>query len=344
MGREVYRPCSTCTCAKMLRTALLPAGWFSTLHGLVKPAMHAVKVGKGLLTPLLPEFTSPRSCSRRDLGCFFEPLVPHCNGSSTDAAQVDLQDGNFVRGEAHAEHGTAVMPQSYRSLGWYWWTSQLLRSLLRPTSALEEAVQSALLEVGLADALASHQRVLGLHVRQGDACLRRELHRMARTCTPLSQYMRHITPYARALNISTIYLATDSERILAETRAFPEFVFLYLQNATRSGTGNAPVLLWDTLVARRARTSSVDDNFVDAWMATIDVLLLSRCHVFVGKFTSTFFRTAHALNSAQCNCVAPFVSLDAPWCFDYGMRAGSNWEFPVRSKSGVGAADNKFWC
>jgi hypothetical protein len=39
----------------------------------------------------------------------------------------------------------------------------------------------------------------------------------------------------------------------------------------------------------------------------------------------------------------PFVSLDAPWCFDYGLRGGSNWAFPLVGEDGT-VQDNRFWC
>ena len=69
-------------------------------------------------------------------------------------------------------------------------------------------------------------------------------------------------------------------------------------------------------------------------------MLLARCDILVGKFTSTLFRTAYALSSTtrdgwgdniddveddaspQTVCLKPFVSLDSPWCGDAGVRAG----------------------
>ena len=54
--------------------------------------------------------------------------------------------------------------------------------------------------------------------------------------------------------------------------------------------------------------------------------------LFVGKFTSNFFRAAYALRAAQCDCAPLFSSLDAPTCFDFGVRAGRNWEFPVENR------------
>jgi len=77
-------------------------------------------------------------------------------------------------------------------------------------------------------------------------------------------------------------------------------------------------------------------------------MLLAKCDALVGKFTSSLFRAAFSLKAAECGCLPPFVSLDAPWCYDYGVKAGANWEFPLSPKEssgrGVGKADNRFWC
>ncbi|KAL1515441.1 hypothetical protein AB1Y20_002067 [Prymnesium parvum] len=342
----LHARCAACACSSMLRTALLPAGWFSTLHGLLKPAMHALRAGRTLLPPPLPHFAPPRLCARADLGCFFDAPAAACDGNASDAAPLNLRDDAFTRSLSHHVHGAAAIPAAYRPHGWFWWVSHLLHALLRPAPRLQRAVAAAMDEAGLGAALAAG-RVVGLHVRHGDACLRKEQRRMARTCTPLAAYMRAAAAYAGRVGATAIYLATDSERVLAETSRYPAFTFLYLRNISRARLDDAaPPALWDQRVVERARADAVEQNFVDAWQATVDAALLSKCDVFVGKFTSNFFRTAYALKSASCDCIAPFVSLDAPWCFDYGLRVGSNWEFPVASgKPGVaGAADNRFWC
>ena len=69
-----------------------------------------------------------------------------------------------------------------------------------------------------------------------------------------------------------------------------------------------------------------------AWQASVELLLLAHADAFVGKFTSNFFRAAYALRAAQCDCAPLFSSLDAPTCFDFGVRAGRNWEFPVENR------------
>ena len=72
-------------------------------------------------------------------------------------------------------------------------------------------------------------------------------------------------------------------------------------------------------------------------VSSVDMLLLSHASMFVGKFSSNFFRAAYALHAARCECAAPFVSLDAPWCFDYGLAEGRNWDFPTPYRGNASA-------
>ena len=342
-----------CDPQQLLQTNLLPAGWFSTLHGLVKPLSHALRSGKTLITPAMQvflaplpnstvlhptfaltwqEFTTNDLCEggRRDLGCFFRPLAPSCDQSvevlrpsrlrpsrlgstnhsnswvlplqAASAARLDLQDADFVRRESPSH--APVVPPMFETRGWFWWTAHLLRVLLQPAPALARAVSAALQATGLGAALLNGP-VLGLHVRHGDACLAGERVRMARTCSPLTEYMQQARSLIKALGVTTIYLATDSEQVLEDTRLFPEYRFLYLRNVSRFGVNApAPTRLWDAVVRRRARRPVLRRrNHREAWMATVDALLLARCNAFVGKFTSTLFRTAYALHAAECDCM-----------------------------------------
>ena len=81
-----------------------------------------------------------------------------------------------------------------------------------------------------------------------------------------------------------------------------------------------------------------------AWDATLELLLLAHADVFVGKFSSNLFRAAYSLRAAQCDCAPVFASLDAPTCFDFGRRAGRNWEFPVANASDRTPSDATFEC
>ena len=82
-------------------------------------------------------------------------------------------------------------------------------------------------------------------------------------------------------------------------------------------------------------------------LAVVDMELLSRCDVLVGTFSSDLFRTVMAERAARCACIPPFVSLDAPWCFDPGMLTGSAWNFPVTAPHELGRSwryANRFEC
>ena len=96
--------------------------------------------------------------------------------------------------------------------------------------------------------------------------------------------------------------------------------------------------LLDKKLQARLKKGKTDKTYIEAVEATIDLMLLSESDGFVGKFTSNFFRNAFSLKAASCDCAPPFISLDAPWCFDYGLRVGLNPHLK-------GAADGgKFWC
>ena len=79
---------------------------------------------------------------------------------------------------------------------------------------------------------------------------------------------------------------------------------------------------WDDILQYNHKNGNEGDNMDIAWETTVDVFLLSLCDVFIGKHTSNVFRTAYELHASRCHCAAPFVSLDAPWCFDWGVWSG----------------------
>ena len=79
----------------------------------------------------------------------------------------------------------------------------------------------------------------------------------------------------------------------------------------------------DETLKRRARSGrGVDETMRDALSAALDVQLLARTHVLVGKFTSGLFRAAYALAAYRQEALPPFISLDAPWCRAPRSRRG----------------------
>ena len=63
-------------------------------------------------------------------------------------------------------------------------------------------------------------------------------------------------------------------------------------------------------------------------------MLLARCDFLVGKFSSGLFRAAYQLAVAQKGALPPYLSLDAPWCAEYGIAAGYNEDYPKHRGGG----------
>ena len=378
--------------------SLHPSGFFSLLHGLLKPLMATLREQKVLLTPRVAEFTSakfkPMPCVARDLSCFLEPLSPPCDAVERDAYAVTLAEraareaakgkggkGNggkgldtgrrprdwpafgprataarsaaFVAAESRAAGKT---PDKYIGRGWFWWVSHLLAHVIRPNPALAAEAASMLQRTGMRGAIDSGRLIVAVHVRHGDSCRAEEIARSRRSCTPLEQYMKAARRLVggggsaggaggRAGQKPVVYLATDSAKVVRESRAYAsEFEIVHIGD--REGIGrhdpkDGDAILWDRRIWQRFYWGQTDWTQQAAWTATAELLVLAHADVFVGKFTSNMFRAAYALRAAQCDCAPLFVSLDAPMCFDYGKHAGRNWEFPVQSTTPHFAVRNR---
>jgi len=111
-----------------------------------------------------------------------------------------------VRGEGNAAVAPSLGPR-----GWFWWTSSLLAYVTRPSVLLARDVERRAEAAGLTAALASGVKVIGLHVRHGDSCLPKEKRRMARTCSPVKEYLEHLRSLAAQLGTTAVFVATDDQ-------------------------------------------------------------------------------------------------------------------------------------
>ena len=363
--RQLFAAFESATCESGLVLKLAPfGGWLANLHAFIKPLMYASARHAPLLSPSLLLWIDRIQCPHRDLTCFFEPLS-QCDGAlashhhaSHGAAPVapalpseePMTREVIMLTQKVAEHRTSPqtswvhqLSRDYQAThgtihprGWFWWTSNLLAYVLRPTARFSTDFQRAMNLTGLRAAIAARSAstggpVLGLHVRHGDAC-GKDAKRAGRTCEPLAVYMRAVRRLSAGLDVRTIYLATDSEHVLAETRGYPEYTWIHFDEALRfSKRANPNNQKWDYVLKRNKESavgggaeSMLATNMRLAALTTIDVMLLSQCDLFVGKFSSNFFRAAYELKSATCDCASPFESLDHPWCFDWLEPTGGS--------------------
>eukprot|EP00937_MAST-01D_sp_MAST-1D-sp2_P005480 g5480.t1 len=289
--------------------------------------------------------------------CFFERLVPRCErafhraagglgpedpgaeagakagvGAGADSemvteallAQVE-EDGTqrrvldpleLVGAGSYTRHGPRVLPRRWRPRGLFFFVARYLAFLLRPNAAVRAALRRAKQELGWARLRGQGRGpLIAMHVRNGDSCLRREEKRMARKCHGLSSYMVAARRARELYGARTIFLATDSQAVLDEARSGKHagFRFVVLGGVDRGEKQRGKI--WDELLEEGYDL----DWHREASNVLLDMLLLSEGDLFIGKFTSNVFRTAYALSHARTGCVKPFVSLDGPWCFDFGM-------------------------
>ena len=127
--------------------------------------------------------------SRYSRSCFIRRLAPSCDRDGAASPLPAAARGPLVKRWSRRQ---GALPKRYEQLGWTWWVSQLLAFVVRPTPALASKVEEELAASGLGAALGRGERVLGLHVRQGDVCSGIESRRTRRRCSPLADYMREV--------------------------------------------------------------------------------------------------------------------------------------------------------
>ena len=205
------------------------------------------------------------------------------------------------------------LPRRYTRHGRFWLLAQTLHFLTRPNAALRHQLQRE----RTALRLRAHQPALALHVRKGDACSHRG------ECRGLAEFMPEVRSVAQRYGIRTVFLATPSAEVRAETARYPEFTWLFRNESGVGGGGTERALragghirLEDGLLSRRVRA-------VDEWRsAMIDIYLMAECRAFVGAFSSSAARLVLALMAAGAGgCLKPFVSVDIAWCFAF-LRGG----------------------
>jgi hypothetical protein len=328
--------CAPETLVRMEKVHLHGLG--ATLHTLIKPLMYAYAHGKSLLTPPLPELASPAGC-RDGLSCYLKPLSV-CDKQAAQLAWTQprrFEDIEVLVGAAEPG-GRWVMNMSEKKqnergqapeVGWFKFVATLLAYIMHPaTGPVERELSMALERTGLGRAL-ERGPVIGLHVRRGDACRPIEIVLTGRKCEPLELYMNRVRQLKRDSGIpaSTIYLATDDRHVIDEARAkySDEFTILHYAMSLEANLRVNPTgILWEESLAKARQRRDFDALSRLTTTNIVDVLLLSRCDLLVGKHTSTYFRMAFELRAARCDCLAPFVSIDSSaWCFDWGVRAGA---------------------
>ena len=215
-------------------------GFGSLVNSLVKPMQAAFKAGRTLVSPNLWIYSdTDRTDGFTEM---FQPLSSceapvtimnaqsmNCESADTSGghwrlapcAFTDLRDDGLHTDESYTKHGAEVLPAKYRERGLFWWVSQLLAYVTRPSDTFAAKLAARKKKLGFDE----HGPLLGLHVRLGDSC--NDIKRKARKCNTLEDYMPYVRKMVAAYGFKAVFLATDNAAVIADTAKYPEMTWLY---------------------------------------------------------------------------------------------------------------------
>ena len=302
-------------------------------HSLVNAQIYALsQPGLALRSPTLRVFG--RGCpGNGTLGCFVAPLSA-CDARTSLTPggaheSLDLRDrlAPLQQRLEYAIHGDRVLPAPWRHRGLFWTVSQVLAHILHPSLRTKRAVAAARRKLGLDVA---PKPILALHVRNPAPCKPHLAWGRKRTCDPLSAYMPSVHRLVAKYGYGSIFVVSDDRATLREAINASALAGLHLVSALethRPRTSRGQPL-------KAVRNQPLGKELGTRFMVL--ALLMAECEGLVGKFSSHLSRLGYALMSARHptrDCLQPFISLDAPWCFGLNCDL-ANWlppSSPVRS-------------
>jgi hypothetical protein len=234
-------------------------------------------------------------CIEENYLCYFQPFG-NCTITTVGKSRKSLDEAMFE-----------IPPKSmvYNYYGSFWWRAQLLTYFWKPNEEAKAFIDNIRQKIGFPP---PEEKVLGIHVRGGDACFDPN---SPRKCWKFSDYMKEANEFRRLYGVTTIYLATDNEEVINSLDRYPEFKFIFIP-ADRSHY-NDKVFIEDRLRAKKLDTKH------EVLFSMADITLLSECDYFIGTLSSNFGRIAYELMMAKKNYYPPMVTLDIPYCFHWNL-------------------------
>jgi hypothetical protein len=87
--------------------------------------------------------------------------------------------------------------------------------VFRLTKEMRELVEAAKREIGF------RHPIMAMQIRQGDSCIVRSM------CYGLPEMMKEAQKMRDLYGVKRIFLATDSYKVIAQTKFFPDYEFIY---------------------------------------------------------------------------------------------------------------------
>ena len=275
-----------------------------------------------------------------DLSCFLDLETDKCRlppgwqwptmGIEKDMYALDhpvLEGVTLVRRHNEGSMDPHRVPARYQvgGKGVFWFQTILIDQVWRlhpdVEAELDDLERQRRIVFGDPGLDADDGNAIGIHIRHGDSCM--DILRY-RHCYGLEEYMQGAEELRRRYGVHTIMLATDSGAVVDRAR----------KEYGREGSGWVFVLqrmegrgVWDELgkafvihqdIEFRLQGSGVNRTR-EAYAVLGDLRMLGKARYIVGSFTSNLARIALSLASARSGRLVPYVGVDVPWCFHWGL-------------------------
>ena len=313
----------------------------STINSLVLAVLDVLGKRNTLFSPPLALWSQREVCERKDLSCYFSSLptvgnetawarvlrsmAPSSGADRVKLARDKCREANIecphLVTKTYSEKSNELeilrrLPDRWLRNGRFWLVSQVLHFLTQPNEDLQARLAKARTDARL-DQAQSMGPILGVHVRNGDACKGRG------ECRRLVDFMPSVRRVAALYGIQSILLASPSLEVQEETKRYSEFAWYFVPIPHESATAQMKAKGVDKIEDGLLRRTNSPTFFSPAgeWQRfMIDMYLLASCNAFVGSFSSNGARLAYSLMAAngEKGCLKPFHSGDMNWCWAYG--------------------------
>merc|ERR1712146_331810 len=120
---------------------------------------------------------------------------------------------------------------------------------------------------------------------------------MGHNAKSFAEYMKQAERITKKYGIENIYLASNDESLIAETKKYPKFKFI---------------------VEKKAAASTDCDKHKKELTR---LFLLSSADALVGDFSFADDRVAYAMMYQRTRTHQPYISLNGAWCSDHGVKS-----------------------
>eukprot|EP00924_Labyrinthula_sp_SR-Ha-C_P016018 snap_masked-scaffold_4-processed-gene-16.16-mRNA-1 protein AED:1.00 eAED:1.00 QI:0/0/0/0/1/1/4/0/1358 len=297
-----------------------------TINFLVKPIIYAMINKQKIVTPgsRWLHGSKGKCDKKKHLGCFLKEFA---SKESCGSRPSQAKDGLLWR------------RVDQDNLDFFKEVNTLLTTL-KPKSPVSEPlflleyIESILSDIKLKQD--DKRKVLGVHIRMGDSCSDPKKEEKGRSCDGFETFEPYIDQMIEEFGYNAVYVATDSEDALSQALSWRKDVaILYNTKLSRSKykvfTDNednpkAELSIEGILFGNPKLKSAGFEPFAEMIDFLADLYILGKyTHGIVGKFTSNMDRIAVGYSAFQHKCLHPVISLDAPWCFDFGIQSGRSY-------------------